>query len=143
MADKLKHMVKICDNQIDVKEVIDNVHSKAAGAIDVFIGTVRNITANKGVSRLHFEAYDRMAVKEMEKIIQNARSRWPIEKMSIYHRKGILEIGEIAVVIAVSTPHRKEAFEACQFAIDTLKETVPIWKKEVFLDGETWVSAHP
>ncbi len=95
MADKLKHMVKICDNQIDVKEVIDNVHSKAAGAIDVFIGTVRNITANKGVSRLHFEAYDRMAVKEMEKIIQNARSRWPIEKMSIYHRKGILEIGEI------------------------------------------------
>ncbi len=143
MADKLKHMVKICDNQIDVKEVIDNVHSKAAGAIDVFIGTVRNITANKGVSRLHFEAYDRMAVKEMEKIIQNARSRWPIEKMSIYHRKGILEIGEIAVVIAVSTPHRKEAFEACQFAIDTLKETVPIWKKEVFQDGETWVSAHP
>ncbi|MDQ3395135.1 MAG: molybdenum cofactor biosynthesis protein MoaE [Bacteroidota bacterium] len=136
-------MVKICDNQIDVKEVIDNVHSKAAGAIDVFIGTVRNITANKGVSRLHFEAYDRMAVKEMEKIIQNARSRWPIEKMSIYHRKGILEIGEIAVVIAVSTPHRKEAFEACQFAIDTLKETVPIWKKEVFQDGETWVSAHP
>jgi molybdopterin synthase catalytic subunit len=136
-------MVRISEEPIDVNEVIDNVRSAAAGAIDVFIGTVRNKTSQKSVSRLDFEAYDAMAVKEIEKIIEKARDRWPVLKMSIYHRKGILSIGEIAVVIAVSTPHRKESFEACQFAIDTLKETVPIWKKEVFEDGEVWVSAHP
>ncbi|MDQ3535728.1 MAG: molybdenum cofactor biosynthesis protein MoaE [Bacteroidota bacterium] len=136
-------MVRISEEPIDVNEVIDNVRSAAAGAIDVFIGTVRNKTSQKSVSRLDFEAYDAMAVKEIKKIIEKARDRWPVLKMSIYHRKGILSIGEIAVVIAVSTPHRKESFEACQFAIDTLKETVPIWKKEVFEDGEVWVSAHP
>jgi molybdopterin synthase catalytic subunit len=136
-------MIKITDKPINVQEVIESVKSKKAGAIDVFIGTVRNNTANKNVIRLDFEAYDRMAELEMEKIINTARSKWPVEMMSIYHRKGILEIGDIAVVIAVSTPHRKESFEACQFAIDTLKQTVPIWKKEIFEDGEVWVSAHP
>lgn len=136
-------MIKISQEPIDVNEVIDNVKSNAAGAIDVFIGTVRNNTADKAVSRLDFEAYESMALKEIEKIIQQAKNKWPILKMSIYHRKGILNIGDIAVVIAVSTPHRKDAFEACKFAIDTLKETVPIWKKEVFEDGAIWVSAHP
>lgn len=136
-------MIKITEEAIDVNEVINNVQSESAGAIDVFIGTVRNSTSQKSVSRLDFEAYDSMAIKEIEKIILHAKEKWPIQKMSIYHRKGILNIGEIAVVIAVSTPHRKEAFEACKFAIDTLKETVPIWKKEIFDDGEVWVSAHP
>ncbi|CAN5132433.1 molybdenum cofactor biosynthesis protein MoaE [soil metagenome] len=136
-------MVKITDQPIDVQEVIDSVQSDKAGAIDVFIGTVRNNTAQKNVVRLDFEAYDRMAERELEKIISSAREKWPVEEMSIYHRKGILSIGDIAVVIAVSTPHRKEAFEACKFAIDTLKNTVPIWKKEIFEDGEVWVSAHP
>jgi molybdopterin synthase catalytic subunit len=79
----------------------------------------------------------------MEKIGEETQRRWPVKKIAIFHRVGRLEIGEIAVVIAVSTPHRRESFEACQFAIDTLKQTVPIWKKEVFFDGEVWVSAHP
>ncbi|MEO1053519.1 MAG: molybdenum cofactor biosynthesis protein MoaE [Bacteroidota bacterium] len=136
-------MIKIVEQPINTEEVIDLVKSDAAGAIDVFIGTVRNKTKDNRVTRLEFEAYDKMAISEMEKIAERAKSQWPVEKMAIYHRKGILGIGEIAVVIAVSTPHRKASFEACQFAIDTLKETVPIWKKEVFENGEVWVAAHP
>lgn len=140
MADKLAH---ISDESLDVQAVVDLVRSESAGAIDVFIGTVRNSTKGKGVVRLEFESYDIMAIKEMQKIITQAEAKWPVEKMAIYHRKGVLSIGETAVVIAVSTPHRKASFEACQYAIDTLKETVPIWKKEVFKDGEVWVAAHP
>ncbi|MDH5365594.1 MAG: molybdenum cofactor biosynthesis protein MoaE [Cyclobacteriaceae bacterium] len=135
--------IKILDEPLDSQEVIDLVASPAAGAIDVFIGTVRNSTQNKSVQRLEFESYDSMAIKEISKIIEKASEKWPVIKMAVYHRKGILDIGDIAVVIAVSSPHRKAAFEACQFAIDTLKETVPIWKKEVFDDGEVWVAAHP
>ncbi len=136
-------MIKITDQPINISEVIELANADGAGAIDVFIGTVRNKTQEKQVTQLEFEAYEGMAVKELEKIAKSAKSKWPVEKIAIYHRKGILEIGEVAVVIAVSTPHRKDAFEACQFAIDTLKETVPIWKKEVFEGGEEWVSAHP
>ncbi len=79
----------------------------------------------------------------MRKIAERASERWPVEKMAIHHRVGHLKVGEIAVVIVVATPHRKAAFEACEFAIDTLKETVPIWKKERFEDGDVWVAAHP
>lgn len=140
MADEL---IKISDKPLDSQEVIDLVASPDAGAIDVFIGTVRNSTQNKSVQRLEFESYDSMAIKEISKIIEKASAKWPVIKMAVHHRKGILDIGDIAVIIAVSSPHRKAAFEACQFAIDTLKETVPIWKKEVFDDGEIWVASHP
>lgn len=140
MVDKLVH---ISDKVLDVQRIVDLVHSDSAGAIDVFVGTVRNSTKGKKVMRLEFESYDIMAIKEMQKIINQAKIQWPVEKMAIHHRKGILSIGEVAVIIAVSTPHRKASFEACQYAIDTLKETVPIWKKEVFEDGEVWVAAHP
>ena len=134
---------RIQETPLKVHEAIDLVQSDTCGAIDVFIGTVRNRTAGKPVERLFFETYERMALKEMEKIAAAAADRWPVEKMAIFHRSGWVEIGGIAVVIAVATPHRQAAFEACQYVIDTLKETVPIWKKEVFEDGETWVSAHP
>lgn len=136
-------MVYISNKALDVQVIIDMVRSDSVGAIDVFIGTVRNSTKGKEVHRLEFESYDVMAVKEMQKIIDQAKTKWSVEKMAIYHRQGVLTIGETAVVIAVSTPHRMASFEACQYAIDTLKETVPIWKKEVFEDGEVWVAAHP
>jgi molybdopterin synthase catalytic subunit len=84
-----------------------------------------------------------MAIKEMQKIALTLEERWGALKVVIHHRVGALLVGEIAVIIAVSTPHRAAAFEACQYAIDTLKETVPIWKKEFFEDGEIWVAAHP
>ncbi len=84
-----------------------------------------------------------MATKELAKIVDKAKEKWPIIKAAVHHRTGILQIGEVPVVIAVSTAHRAAGFAACQFIIDTLKETVPIWKKEFFEDGEVWVSAHP
>jgi len=136
-------LIHISDKALDTQRVTELVASPAAGAIDVFIGTVRDSTQNKSVHRLEFESYDSMAIKEMAKIVNKASEKWPVIKMAIHHRKGVLDIGDVAVVIAVSSPHRKAAFEACQFAIDTLKETVPIWKKEVFDDGEVWVAAHP
>lgn len=117
--------------------------SPQCGGIDVFIGTVRNQTKGKTVVRLEFEAYEKMALNEMEKIAAEAFGRWPVQKLLVHHRVGILDVGEVPVVIAVAAAHRDAAFEACRYVIDTLKQTVPIWKKEVFEDGETWVAAHP
>ncbi len=136
------------DNQLFEKalspqDCIDFVSVPGAGGISVFIGTVRDKTKGRAVVRLEFEAYKPMAISEMEKIAKAAQEKWQAEKISIHHRVGVLDIGEIAVVIAVATPHRKAAFEACEYAIDTLKQTVPIWKKEIFEDGEIWVAAHP
>lgn len=113
------------------------------GGIVHFVGTVRNQTKGKTVLKLDFEAYKPMAVKEMHKIAERALAQFDIQKIAIHHRTGSLKVGEIPVIIAVSSAHRKAAFAACEFAIDTLKETVPIWKKEYFEDGEVWVSATP
>ena len=109
----------------------------------MFIGTVRNATKGKAVVRLEFEAYEPMALSEMQKIADAAMEKWPVHQILIHHRVGTLEVGEIPVIIAVASPHRDAAFEACKYIIDTLKQTVPIWKKEVFEDGEQWVAAHP
>ncbi|HEY9177245.1 MAG TPA: molybdenum cofactor biosynthesis protein MoaE [Flavipsychrobacter sp.] len=128
---------------LDVSYCISLVQSPECGGIDVFIGTVRSQTKGKQVVRLEFEAYERMAVKEMRKIADQAMSNWPVHKIAVHHRTGVLQIGEVPVVIAVSAAHRDAAFDACRYIIDTLKQTVPIWKKEVFEDGEVWVAAHP
>lgn len=135
--------VKILEHILDVQYCIGKVQSPDCGGIDVFIGTVRNATKGKRVLWLEFEAYERMAVKEMSRIAEAALAKWPIDKVIIHHRVGVLQVGEIPVVIAVSAAHRDAAFEACRYIIDTLKQTVPIWKKEVFEDGEVWVAAHP
>lgn len=117
--------------------------SPESGGIDIFIGTVRNATKGKVVVRLEFEAYERMAISEMTKIAEEILAKWPVHKVLIHHRTGILPVGEIPVIIAVSAAHRAAAFDACRYAIDTLKQTVPIWKKEVFEDGEQWVTPNP
>ncbi len=117
--------------------------SPQSGGIDVFIGTVRDATKGKAVIKLEFEAYVPMALKEMEKIAREAFYKWPVQKLLIHHRVGVLQIGEVPVIIAVSCAHRDAAFEACRYVIDKLKQTVPIWKKEIFEDGEVWVAAHP
>ncbi|MEM6318647.1 MAG: molybdenum cofactor biosynthesis protein MoaE [Bacteroidota bacterium] len=135
--------IQILDTDLNPQTCIDFVTNPASGGINVFVGTVRNQTKGKTVVRLDFETYRPMAISEMRKIAERACEQWPIEKISMHHRVGTLNIEGIAVVIAVATPHRKASFEACQFAIDTLKETVPIWKKEIFEDGEVWVAAHP
>ncbi len=135
--------IQVLDTPLSEKACIDFVLDDAAGGTTVFIGTVRNQTKGKKVVRLEFESYVPMAKKEMEKIAKEVQERWNALKISIHHRVGVLEVGEVPVIIAVATPHRQAAFEACQYAIDTLKETVPIWKKEIFEDGEVWVAAHP
>ncbi len=136
-------MIKITEKPIDVQKVIESATSLGAGAMDVFIGTVRNNAHNKSVRWLEYEAYESMAVAEIKKIIESAATRWGLMGWAVSHRVGTLKPGEVAVVVAVSTSHRKESFEACQYIIDTIKEKAPIWKKEVFEDGEEWVSAQP
>ena len=133
----------ITSDQLDTKACTEAVNYPGAGGVVVFVGTVRDATKGKAVLHLEFEAYEKMALKEMQKIAEEATTRWGLHKMVIHHRTGLVPIGEEAVVIACSSVHRKEAFQACEYAIDTLKETVPIWKKEKFEDGEVWVSAHP
>lgn len=135
--------IQLLDTPLSVTTCSDYVATDEVGGSTVFIGTVRNQTKGKAVLQLDFEAYAPMAISEMRKIAAQACEKWPVKKLAIHHRTGNLKIGEIAVIIAVSAAHRKATFEACQYAIDTLKETVPIWKKEIFEDGEIWVAAHP
>lgn len=135
--------VKMSDTPLDVMACIKQVTGPASGGVDVFIGTVRDATNGKSVVRLEFEAYESMALREMRKIAEQAYLQWPLQAVAMHHRTGMLQIGDVAVVIAVSAAHRAAAFEACRFAIDTLKQTVPIWKREVFEDGDVWVAAHP
>lgn len=136
-------MIEITESILDTSKVINSVMDAGCGGLNVFIGNVRNNTKGKKVIYLEFEAYYEMAINELQKIVNEAKSVFNVSKMAIVHRTGKVEIGEAAVVIAVAAPHRDAAFKACRFAIDTLKQTVPIWKKEVFEDGEVWVSAHP
>jgi molybdopterin synthase catalytic subunit len=136
-------MIFLTTDPIDVASALKFLQSDQAGAIDLFLGVVRDNTQERAVDRLEYEAYDRMAITEIEKIAAQAQERWPLLKYTIIHRKGTLQIGEIAVLIGVATAHRAEAFESCRYIIDTIKQTVPIWKKEVFTDGEEWVNAHP
>ena len=128
---------------MDIQEAIDRVSAPGVGGIDVFIGTVRDATDGKKVVALEFEAYEKMAISELQKIIDEAVARWNIHEISIIHALGRRAPGELAVVIAVSAAHRDMAFAACRYVIDTLKKTVPIWKKEIFEDGEMWVNPHP
>ena len=135
--------IQIKDDDLSVTECSEWVQEDGCGGITLFIGTVRNQTKGKPVLRLEFESYKPMAIKEMQKIAEQAAQKWDCRKVIIHHRVGNLDIGGIAVIIGIATPHRKAAFEACQYCIDTLKETVPIWKKEIFESGEIWVAAHP
>jgi molybdopterin synthase catalytic subunit len=135
--------IKITPERINISECIEHSMSPNSGGINIFIGTVRSHTKGKKVVRLEYECYERMAIKELEKIACRIEEHYEADKILIHHRTGVLDIGETAVLIIVSCAHRDEAFKACRYAIDTLKETVPIWKKEIFEDGETWVSSTP
>ncbi len=139
----MKTSIHITKEKLNLQECYSFVQDDSCGGIAVFVGTVRNSTKNKNVTLLDFSGYEPMALKEMQKIADKALSQFSIHKIAIHHALGKLNIGDIPVIIAVSSAHRGAAFEACQFAIDTLKETVPIWKKEHFEDGEVWVNSHP
>lgn len=138
----MEQLISIADT-IDTTAAISFVQSEESGGIVTFIGTVRNQTQQKKVIKLVFECYEPMAILELEKIAAQMRERWNVQRVAILHVTGEKLPGEVVVVIAVAAPHRGAAFEACQYAIDTLKETVPIWKQEFFEDGAVWVAAHP
>lgn len=135
--------IQLSDTSISSDAAEAFVTNEECGGIVTFVGTTRKFTKGKEVIRLEFEAYEPMAIKEMTKIANQILEKFPAKKVAIHHRTGVVNLKDIAVVIAVSCPHRAAAFEACQYAIDTLKQTVPIWKKEIFEDGEVWVAAHP
>ena len=132
-------LCRITREPIDAQELIRAVQTPADGAVCVFYGVVREDSMNKKVHFLEYDAYPEMAEKKMREILDEVAKRWPEQRAAIVHRIGKLEIGEPSVVIAVGSPHRPESFEACRYVIDRVKQEVPIWKKEVFADGEQWV----
>lgn len=132
-------LYEITTKPISIEAVVRKVIHPHAGAIDMFIGTVREFTDGKRTLFLTYEAYVPMALKQLEKIGEEIQAKWANSRVAISHRIGTLHISDIAVVFAVSTPHRAEAFAACRYGIDRLKEIVPIWKKEYWEGGEYWV----
>jgi molybdopterin synthase catalytic subunit len=135
-------MIELTNKPIDTSIILEKVQSNRAGAVVLFLGTTREFTGGKQTTSLDYEAYPDMARAKMAELEAQARSRWPLCECLIVHRLGHLELGEASVAVAVSSPHRGESFDAARWLIDTLKEIVPIWKKENWSDGTCeWV--HP
>jgi molybdopterin synthase catalytic subunit len=137
--------IELTEQPLPVAEVLAWVIQPGCGAIDLFCGTVRDRSEDRqGVETLEYEAYESFVVPRLEEIAREARLRWPeIGRLAFLHRVGALTVGEISVVVAVSTPHRAEAFDSVRWSIDTLKTTVPIWKREIWKDGTDWgLGAH-
>jgi molybdopterin synthase catalytic subunit len=132
-------MFRVTDKPIELQALVDCVTDPEAGAIATFIGTTRNNNQGRKVIALDYEAYPEMAEKELARLGEEAKKKWQICRMAIVHRVGPVQITEPSVVIAVSAAHREAAFAACRFAIEEIKKTVPIWKKEVYEGGEIWI----
>jgi molybdopterin synthase catalytic subunit len=125
---------------IDISRVLSEVGTDSDGAVVSFVGRVRNFSNEKTVLHIEFEAYNEMARKEIKKAADDACEKWHLNSCLVMHRFGRIEIGEVCIIIAVSSPHRKEAFQATQYIIDTIKKEVPIWKKEFYSDGSSWIN---
>lgn len=132
-------MVELRCEPIDTTRLLSECRTDRDGAVALFVGVVRDHNHGRAVRFLEYEAYDRMAVAEMERVESETRRRFEVTDVAIVHRTGRLEIGEASVAVAVVAPHRGAAFDACRFAIDTLKRTVPIWKREHFEGGAVWI----
>ena len=130
---------EIVEGPLSADAVLAKVNNPRAGAVVLFVGVVREFTGERRTIHLEYEAYREMAVREMGRIGQEVAQRWPAARLAISHRVGTLAIGEASVVVAAAAPHRGDAFAAARYAIDRLKEIVPIWKKERWEDGEEWV----
>ncbi|WP_405381617.1 molybdenum cofactor biosynthesis protein MoaE [Maribacter sp. LLG6340-A2] len=138
----MKKIIEIVES-IDTAKVYTELNDAKSGGICVFVGTVREFTNQEEVVSLEFETYKTMALKEMEKIANTAIEKWKLNKVVMRHAVGEKGVAEPVVVVGASSAHRNACFEACRYLIDTLKETVPIWKKEKFKNKSVWVSAHP
>jgi molybdopterin synthase catalytic subunit len=135
-------MIELTERPIDTAAILARVHSPLAGAVVLFLGTARELTGERETASLDYECYPEMAARKLEELEAEARRRWPLIECVIVHRLGHLAIGDASVAVAVSTPHRQDAFDAGKWLIDTLKQVVPIWKKENWVDGTSeWV--HP
>jgi molybdopterin synthase catalytic subunit len=133
-------MIQITNDPIDVTAVTDSVADDGSGATVLFLGTVRDHSDETSqVCEMYYEAYNEMAEEALKQIETEATRRWSIKKFAAVHRIGTMRVGEVSVAIAVSAEHRREAFEACQYAIDTIKKTVPVWKKEISDSSARWV----
>ena len=135
----MEPLISITHERLDRDALVAAVTHASVGGIVVFEGVVRDNARGKQVRYLEYDVYPEMAVQQIREIVAEAERRWGVERVAVAHRVGKLEIGEASVIIVVASPHRGEAFDACRYIIDTLKTTVPIWKKEVATNGEEWV----
>lgn len=133
-------MIEITEQQLNSEIITNLVRRDSNGAVVTFLGNTRDNFEGKDVIRLEYEAYVKMAVKKLEEIRQEMMQEFGIEDIAISHRIGVVDIGETSLVVAVASPHRTEAFQACHKVVDRVKEIVPIWKKEVYADGSRWVA---
>lgn len=140
----MKRLRRITDSPINPSEILASVQDDSAGGTVVFLGTIRNRNEGKLVRGLRYEVYREMAERRMLEIEGEVKKKWRVRKMAMVHRYGDLRVGEVSVAVAVSSEHRAEAFEACRYAIDTIKRTLPLWKKEKGKGGEeSWVAGTP
>lgn len=135
----IEPVIQLTREPLDRNTLVTAVSHPSVGGIVVFEGVVRDNARGKQVRYLEYDVYKEMAIQQIRTIIDEAQQRWGVERVAVAHRFGRLEIGEASVIIVVASAHRSEAFEACRYIIDTLKRTVPVWKKEVATDGEAWV----
>ena len=135
---------RVTKSFIDPGKVLSSVRDPSAGGTVMFLGTIRNRSEGRQVTGLEYEVYKEMAERKMLEIEKKVRAKWPVNRMAMVHRYGRLKVGEVSVAVAVSSEHRAEAFEACRYAIDAIKRTLPLWKKELLAGGETsWVKGEP
>jgi len=135
-------MFGIQSEPLDPTPLVEAVRRENAGAIALFYGIVRNENLGRSVQYLEYDAYPEMALKKMREVAGEVRAKFPIAAVGVLHRIGRLEIGETSLLVAVSSGHRKEAFEACHYAVDRIKQVVPVWKKEVWSDGSAWIEGY-
>ena len=134
-------MILITNDPLDPEPLTRAVRRDSNGAVITFLGVTRDHNEGRSVERLEYEAYSDMAEKQISTIFVEVQERWGLTDLAVAHRLGQLQIGEISLVVVVASPHRREAFEACIYVVDRIKQDVPIWKKEIFLDGEMWVGS--
>lgn len=135
-------MIQLTRDPIDYSAIVESLRNASSGAVVLFLGTVREMSEGKAVDSLEYEAYPAMAEKQLAEVVATAAAKWPIQRSAVVHRYGHLQLGDIAVAVAVATAHRAEAFESARWIMDTIKVVVPIWKREHWADGRaSWV--HP
>ena len=135
----MEPLIQITREPLDRNALVAAITDPGVGGVVVFEGVVRDNARGKQIRYLEYDVYPEMAIQQIRAIITEAEKRWGVERVAVAHRVGRLEIGEASVIVVIATPHRAEAFDACRYIIDTLKTTVPIWKKEVATSGEEWV----